>query len=96
MKQKTQYELTVIIKPSIPENERMGIESKVVEGLEDKSGKILNVHSYGKKPLAYEIKSCQEGYYVSYEFETFPENISTIDSNLKFNNDILRYLIIKK
>ncbi len=93
---KNKYELMVIIKPMLPENVRMGVESKIIETLESVDGKVLKTDVWGKKHLAYPIKKHIEGYYIVYDFETSPEGIKSIDKSLKLNKEILRYLLINK
>ncbi len=84
----------VIIKPMLPENVRMGVESKITEVLESADGNVENVDIWGKKHLAYKLKGHQEGYYIIYSFTTSPEEIESIEKSLKLNKEILRYLLI--
>jgi small subunit ribosomal protein S6 len=93
MTEKNKYELMVIIKPLLPENVRMGVESKIIETLEASEGKVLKTDVWGKRHLAYRMKKHTEGYYIVYEFETTPAEIANIEKALKLNKDILRYLL---
>ena len=86
----------LIIKPSLPDNVRMGVESKVTETLEGNGGKLVKTDVWGKKHLAYKIEKHAEGYYIVYEFETIPSQITLIEKSLKLNKDILRYLLINR
>jgi small subunit ribosomal protein S6 len=96
MSEKKKYELMVIIKPMIPENVRMGVESKIIETLENNDGKVLKTDVWGKKHLAYKITTHTEGYYIVYEFETIPAEIKNIEKSLKLNKEILRYLLVNQ
>lgn len=96
MKNKKKYELMVIIKPLLPENVRMGVESKIIESLESVDGKVEKTDVWGKKHLAYPIQNHVEGYYIVYEFENIPDSIKPIEKALKSNKDILRFLLVKK
>lgn len=83
----------VILKAQLPENVRMGIESKILETLEAGDGKVEKVDAWGKKHLAYKIKKHNEGYYIVYQFRNSPDTIKEIERSLKLNKDVLRYLI---
>ncbi len=95
--QKQKYELMVIIKPLLPDNVRLGVESKIVEILEKNDGKVSNIDVWGRRSLAYKIKGYSEGYYIVYQFENYPAIIkSSVEKSLRSNPDILRFLIIKQ
>lgn len=84
----------VIIKPLLPDNVRMGLESKIIETLETEEGKVTKTDVWGRKHLAYPIEKYQEGYYIVYEFENFGSEIKRIEKALKANKDILRFLLV--
>jgi len=96
MSEKNKYELMVILKPMLPENVRMGVESKIIETLESADGKVEKIDVWGKKHLAYKVKKHSEGYYIVYDFKTTSNEIGNIDKALKLNKDVLRYLLINK
>lgn len=93
-KNKKEYELMVIIKPMLPENVRMGVESRITEILEEEDGSVQKVDSWGKKHLAYNIDKHAEGYYIVYKFDSNPDKIISLDKKLGSNKEILRYLIV--
>lgn len=96
MKEKNKYELMVMIKPLLPENVRMGVESKIIEVLENGDGKVLKTDVWGKKHLAYPINKQNEGYYIVYNFENHSSEIKGIEKALKANKDIMRFLLVKE
>ena len=79
MKNKNKYELMVIVKPLLPENVRIGVESKIIETLEKGEGKVEKTDVWGKKHLAYPINKINEGYFIVYEFETNPSEIKSLN-----------------
>lgn len=95
MKEKNQYELMVLIKPTLPDNVRMGLESKIIEILESGDGKVTKTDVWGKKHLAYPLEKLNEGYYIVYEFENNSSEVKAIEKALKGNKDIIRFLLIK-
>jgi small subunit ribosomal protein S6 len=48
------------------------------------------------RQLAYPIKKFQEGYYVLYEAKIDPTRIREIERSMEYNEDVLRYLVIRK
>lgn len=96
MDKQNTYELMIVLKPQLPENVRMGIESKILEMLETADGKVSKVDAWGKKHLAYKIAGHNEGYYIVYEFKTAPARVEAIEKSLKLNKDVLRYLIVNE
>lgn len=93
---KRKYELMVIIKPLLPENVRIGVESKIIESLESGEGRLEKTDVWGRRRLAYPINKYSEGYYIVYEFENTSNNIKSIEKSLKSNKDILGFLLINK
>jgi small subunit ribosomal protein S6 len=65
---------------------------RVKELIEKAGGKILNIDTWGKRRLAYEIQKKQYGYYVSIEFEEKGSVPSILDNEYNYNDKVLRYL----
>ena len=63
--------------------------------VEKKFVKLTKKDLWGIKDLAYPIKHQSKGYYIHFEFEAEPASISALDKDLKMEEDILRYLIIR-
>ena len=51
---------------------------------------------YKRQQLAYPIKKFQEGYYILYEAQIDPTRISDIERSMQYNEDIIRYLVVRK
>lgn len=90
------YELTYILKPDLSENEISPAAKKVADLITKQNGSIITEKIDQKRRLAYSIKKAGFGTYVSIEFESPSEAIIVISQTLKMDNEILRYLIIKK
>lgn len=93
---KSKYELVVIIRPNLPENVRMGIESKLIEFLESDGTSIDKVDNWGKKNLEYNISGYSEGYYILFVFNSDSAKINQLNKEIKLNKDIIRFLIVKR
>ena len=90
------YELLYIVSNKYSENELTPITDNVAKIIEDKEGKISYKEEWGKKKLAYPIKSNIYGYYFYLEFDVQGEKLKEIDYNLKIFSDVIRYQIVKK
>ena len=92
------YEVTVVIQPELEETER----GQLIERLGNllvpgsKEDGALTANHWGLRQLAYPIKKFQEGYYILYEAKIDPTRISDIERNMQYNEDIIRYLVVRK
>ena len=93
-----EYEVTVVIQPQLEEAERnQAIErlgNLLVPG--SKEDGALTANHWGVRQLAYPIKKFQEGYYILYEAQIDPTRISDIERSMQYNEDIIRYLVVRK
>lgn len=60
------------------------------------NGKFYKFKNLGLKKLSYNIKNNSKAYYVLINFKINKDKIKIIHDDLKINNNILRFLIIKK
>lgn len=58
-------------------------------------GKISKENLWGVKDLSYPIQHLTKGYYAHFEFETQPSVAKDLDKNLKVEEDIIRYLLVR-
>lgn len=92
------YEVTVIISANLEDEARDQLIERVGGWLKDGRGEdaALTVNRWGQRQLAYPIKKQTDGYYVLYETELDPTNITEIERNMTFVDDILRHLVVRK
>lgn len=88
------YEIMILLDSSLQEDEISASIEKVQQTITANQGKIIKVNQWGKRDLAYEIKGHREAIYAVIDFELEPENISSIERNIKFDEKIVRYLIV--
>ncbi len=93
-----EYEVTVIIQPQIDEEGRAQLIERVSDWLSpDASEDDKPVQNHlGQRRLAYEIDRHNEGYYVMFEAKIDPNRIGEIERNMQYNEDLLRYLVVRK
>lgn len=87
------YELMLIMKPMLTEDIRANVLKKIEDNITKSKGKVTSQDLWGKRHLAYLIDGNEEGYYVVYNFELDKSKIGQLNNELKFQNDILRYLL---
>ena len=64
------YELGVILRPTLSEEEVNSAVEKLKNFIEER-GEVVKVDLWGRRKLAYPIQKYQEGYYVFFNFK-FP------------------------
>jgi small subunit ribosomal protein S6 len=57
---------------------------------------LVKEEDMGDRALNYPIKKQDRGHYYFFEVETAPEIINSLDRTFKLNNDVLKYLFVKK
>ena len=89
------YELTVIFRPEIVEEDIPAEIEKVSQMISQKGGVVGEVNRWGRKRLAYPIKHCREGNYVLTPFKMDPNSAIGLDKNLRNSERILRHLLVR-
>ncbi len=89
------YESVIIIRPNLDEVEIEGIITKITD-LINQNGEVTKVDKMGVKRLAYEISKCKEGYYIVIYFEADPSIISELERNYRINENIIKFITIRK
>src|SRR3989344_6432595 len=91
------YELTYIISGSLPETEQPTVQKRLVDFLTKKyQAKITKELTLGRRRLTYPIKKEHSGTYLTVEFDLAPEQLKSLDQELKLDSSLLRHLIVKK
>ncbi len=86
------YYLTLVLKPDLEEKAR----KELLENIKKSFTKVGKEDLWGNKSLAYPIKKSTSGYYVHFEAEAEPKEIKALDKILKLEEDVLRYLLIRR
>ena len=85
------YSLTVLLKNDLDEKVRGELLSSITKHF----GKLEKEDLWGTRNLAYPIKHNDKAFYAYYEFGSEPDTIAALDKMIKFNEDILRYLLLR-
>lgn len=89
------YELVVIFKPEITEENLPTTIEGISKFIADKGGTVTQVNQWGRRKLAYLIKGALEGSYVLTHFKAEPKLISALETNLKLSEAVLRHLVVR-
>lgn len=90
------YEMMVLTDPNVDEAKLNVIFDKLADLGEKSGAKITNKVNWGKRKLAYEIKDLKEGVYYLLDLESDSLAIAKLESFLKIQTPILRFLTIRK
>ena len=90
------YEMIYIIDTGLEEAARKELIEKVSTLITNNGGEIEKVdETWGKRRLAYAIDYKTEGWYVLVNFQAPAELPRELERNLKINENVLRYLVVK-
>lgn len=88
------YESVIIMRGTFTEDEYKHSFNKIKEFFT--KYKVEKVEEIGKKKLAYQVNDNTEGYYIIIYFETEREDIAEIERYYRLNEDILKFITVKK
>ena len=91
------YELAVVVKVKLEDEERAAVIEKVKEYIVRFGGTVTDVEEWGKKRLAYEIQKMKDAYYYFIKFES--ENTdcpNEVEDNIRIMENVIRFLVVKQ
>lgn len=88
------YELTVVIRPDLAEDDLAAVLSNYEGKITADAGSIFNKDVWGTKRFSYPVKKYFRGYYVCYEIATDPKVIKDIEHEIRFDDRVLRHIVI--
>ncbi len=92
------YELTCLVSVEHTKEELDSIKEVVSNVITNSSGKIKEIEEWGKKDLAYTIKtggkSFDQALYFHFVFEAEADNATAIKDNINITENIIRYLLV--
>ena len=87
------YETILIINPNL--SSKVGeFQKKFEKLLSDNSFEVKKVEDIGRRQLAYSINNHHKGHYLLYRMQGDPQNISEIETKIKYDEAIIRHLIL--
>lgn len=89
------YEVTFIINPVLEEAQAGEIKEAFEALVTEKGAEIDEIEEWGIKRLAYEMDGKNSGYFINAYFSAPPSIVSELDRYFKFEENILRNLVLK-
>ena len=90
------YELMLIVDPSISDADREASLEWVRALLKENSAKIVKEDAWGEKKLAYKINRSEKGFYVLFTLELNWAVIKEMNTTLNLDKNIWRYMFVKQ
>lgn len=90
------YELAYHLNPDIEESEVLAHVQEIQNLITQSSGSVLVSREPKHKHLSYPIKQKHYSYFGVLDFSAVPETIEKLNSQMKLQSHILRYLLLKK
>ena len=88
------YEIIFLVHPDQSEQVPAMID-RYKATIEGKEGKIHRLEDWGRRQLAYTILKIHKAHYVLMNIECNQETLDELESGFKFNDAVLRHLVIK-
>jgi len=89
------YELVVILRPDIAEDAVPASLERLQESVTGHGGEVVDVNHWGRRRLAYPIRSHLDGNYVLHQVRLDPSRIGELESALRISEEVLRHLVVK-
>ena len=89
------YEIAVILSPDLDDKSLPDMKDAIKDWISSSGGEIVLTDDRGKRKLAYQIKKKREGHYLSLYASLLPSGPSALEQQMRLNEDILRFMIIK-
>jgi small subunit ribosomal protein S6 len=90
-----EYELVYVIQPDATPEREQEIHARADGLIEGAGSRVLLRDDWGKRKLAYEIKSFQKGHYFQLNFLGNGAEVAELERSLRLDQDVLRFLSIQ-
>ncbi len=89
------YELLLVLKPTLTEEEAKAQVALVKEVLEKNGSEIASEIEMGTRKLAYEVKKFERGIYHVFYFKAPAASIAEIERIVRINENIIKFMTVK-
>jgi len=90
------YEMMILLTEEFNDSELKTWAFNYAKALRKLSASEISVISRGKRDLAYWINNQEKGNFIQINFSSMPQYIDNFSKNLKFDTNVLRFLILNK
>ena len=89
------YETICIVKPDLNEDNIAKIIETYQLMLVEKGAQNIVTQNRGRRHLKYTMKKFKDGIYIQMNYEANGEVISTLEKNMKIDEQVLRFMTVK-
>ncbi|SFV63791.1 SSU ribosomal protein S6p [hydrothermal vent metagenome] len=89
------YETLYVLKPTLTDEEIASNIAKIEAILVREGAQILATNNMGMRKLAYPVEKNERGVYTIVYFKAKGSVINELERNLKFNEEVIKYLTVK-
>jgi ribosomal protein S6 len=90
------YEMMILLNEEFNDGDLKTWAFNYAKTLRKLSASEISVISRGKRELAYKIKNQKRGNFIQINFSSLPKYLDNFASNLKYDNNVLRFLVFTK
>ena len=90
------YEVTFVLNATIDEEASAAAVERVNHLIGVGGGSVTEVHSWGRRRLAYPIAHHRDGVYVTTRFAMPTLALTAFENDLRLNESILRHLVVRQ
>lgn len=91
---KTDYEILVIVKPHLNDEDYEKMQTNMQNWIEKKEGGLLFMKALGLRDLATPIKKIKNGFYIQAHFSATNKTLQELKRRLGVDENVMRYMIV--
>ena len=96
MTTKIKYEMMILLSEEFNDSELKTWAFNYAKTLKKLNASEISVISRGKRDLSYDIANQKRGNFIQINFSSIPKYLENFSSGLKFDTNVLRFLILNK
>ena len=96
MSKTIKYEMMILLTEEFNDNELKTWAFNYAKTLRKLNASEISVISRGKRDLSYEIANQKRGNFIQINFSSIPKRVENFSSSLKFDSNVLRFLVLNK
>jgi small subunit ribosomal protein S6 len=95
LEEQREYELVYVLQGALDEEGVRDFNERLNQVITTQSGAVTSIEIWGRRTLAYPIGKNFEGHYILERFQMPPAGAAEVDRLLRFNENVIRYLLIR-
>jgi small subunit ribosomal protein S6 len=90
-----EYELVYVLLGNLDDEGVRNFNDRLNQVITNQDGEITTTEIWGRRTLAYPIGKNFDGIYILERFQMKPSGTEEVDRYLRFNENVIRYLLIR-